>query len=550
MPGYVNVLGDATNTASVSVNTNMAYRKDRYFRAELGVNNSANPIWLGITNVAVMPNGASSYVVSNVTGHDFVPKTPESFGYDLDGNLTNDGRWSLTWDAENRLVNMTSLSTGPAGSKLKLDFSYDHQGRRMEKVVSTWNGSSYVSPSTNQFVYDVWNLLAELGASHSALRTYLWGLDLSGSERGAGGVGGLLVVYDSSTINSQPSTHFACYDGNGNVTALVKATDGTASANYEYGPFGELVRATGLMAKANPFRFSTKYQDDESDLLYYGYRSYNPTLGRWLSRDPIEEKGGENVYGLVGNDAVNDYDALGLFPGVPDTSGNFHPIAALAITKLEVAMRDYEVGKVTGLLGALAKLKGAIPSIKRVTIDPKYVSKGATADYVPLLNWMRLKGSNPDGLDVTHETVHAYNKLVSGLSNNDRVDEGMAYTTEQTYTALSKFKVIEDMLKEGCESNRQRIAGRWATLWRRYASPGHFPGGSLNDRKSSPFKLTGKDFANVNTHFGLKFSCGALANAFTQLASKGGCCMFFTCDAYPSSPYSVPAGVQIDAAFE
>jgi RHS repeat-associated protein len=40
------------------------------------------------------------------------------------------------------------------------------------------------------------------------------------------------------------------------------------------------------MAKLNPFRFSTKYDDDETDLLYYGYRYYNPSTGRWLSRDP------------------------------------------------------------------------------------------------------------------------------------------------------------------------------------------------------------------------------------------------------------------------
>jgi hypothetical protein len=39
------------------------------------------------------------------------------------------------------------------------------------------------------------------------------------------------------------------------------------------------------MAKVNPFRFSTKYQDDETDLLYYGYRYYNATMGGWLSRD-------------------------------------------------------------------------------------------------------------------------------------------------------------------------------------------------------------------------------------------------------------------------
>ena len=42
--------------------------------------------------------------------------------------------------------------------------------------------------------------------------------------------------------------------------------------NDDYGPFGEVIRSTGLMAKNNPFRFSTKYDDDESDLLYYGYR--------------------------------------------------------------------------------------------------------------------------------------------------------------------------------------------------------------------------------------------------------------------------------------
>jgi len=59
----------------------------------------------------------------------------------------------------------------------------------------------------------------------------------------------------------------------------------------EYGPFGEVLRATGPMAKLNPFRFSTKYDDDEIDLLYYGRRYYNPSTGRWPSRDPINELG-------------------------------------------------------------------------------------------------------------------------------------------------------------------------------------------------------------------------------------------------------------------
>ena len=53
------------------------------------------------------------------------------------------------------------------------------------------------------------------------------------------------------------------------------------------GPFGEVIRATGPMAKANPFRFSTKYQDDETALLYYGDSYCDAGTKNWLSRDPI-----------------------------------------------------------------------------------------------------------------------------------------------------------------------------------------------------------------------------------------------------------------------
>jgi len=75
------------------------------------------------------------------------------------------------------------------------------------------------------------------------------------------------------------------------VMALVNAADGSLAARYEYGPFGELIRATGPMAKVNPFRFSTKYQDDESDLVMYPFRPYSASIGRWLARDPIAERG-------------------------------------------------------------------------------------------------------------------------------------------------------------------------------------------------------------------------------------------------------------------
>ena len=87
---------------------------------------------------------------------------------------------------------------------------------------------------------------------------------------------------------------------------LVKADGTELTARYEYGPFGEVIRATGPMAEANPFRFSTKYQDAETDLLYYGYRYYRADTGRWLSRDPIMEHGGLNLYGFVLNNPATD----------------------------------------------------------------------------------------------------------------------------------------------------------------------------------------------------------------------------------------------------
>jgi RHS repeat-associated protein len=101
------------------------------------------------------------------------------------------------------------------------------------------------------------------------------------------------------------------------VTLLLNAADNTSTGQtrYDYAPFGEVLRATGPMATTCPFRFSTKYTDDETDLLYYGYRYYNPSTGRWLSRDPIQEMGGLNLYGFVNNSSVNRIDLLGCGDG-------------------------------------------------------------------------------------------------------------------------------------------------------------------------------------------------------------------------------------------
>ncbi|HSA02968.1 MAG TPA: RHS repeat-associated core domain-containing protein, partial [Candidatus Paceibacterota bacterium] len=186
-------------------------------------------------------------------------------------------------------------------------------GRRIGKTVKAWSGTSYTNVYVLKFLYDGWNLVAELDANNNVVRSYLWGTDISGSYQGAGGVGGLLAVNVATN-----GVHFPAYDGNGNIAGLVSASSGAITARYEYGPFAEPIRVSGPIAKAVPLRFSTKYLDGETGLYYYGYRYYNSSMGRWPNRDPIEEWGGVNLYACVINNPISyvDTDGMQLFPPV------------------------------------------------------------------------------------------------------------------------------------------------------------------------------------------------------------------------------------------
>ena len=96
-------------------------------------------------------------------------------------------------------------------------------------------------------------------------------------------------------ITPDPSTiYHLAYDGNGNVTDLV-GTNGSFVAKYQYDPYGNTIGKSGDLADVNHFRFSTKYTDSESGLVYYGFRFYVPEVGRWSGRDPIGEDGFECV---------------------------------------------------------------------------------------------------------------------------------------------------------------------------------------------------------------------------------------------------------------
>jgi RHS repeat-associated protein len=299
-PGLKEICGAALATNSVAVNSGTADRHGEYFHRQISVANSGGPIWQSVTN--------SSGGI-NITNGTVCPANSQTLSYDADGNLSFDGIWVYQWDGENRLISMTmtNVSGIASSNRLQLKFAYDFMGRRVGKIVSTWNGTAFVSQSTNYFVYDGWNLIAVFNPQSSILQSFMWGNDLSGTMNQAGGVGGLLMAVISNT------NCFAAYDGNGNITALINAADSSTAARYEYSPYGELIRATGLLARQNPFRFSTEFWDDESGLIFYGYRFYSPTLGRWISRDPSDENDNLNIYGFVHNSPIMATDVNGGF---------------------------------------------------------------------------------------------------------------------------------------------------------------------------------------------------------------------------------------------
>ncbi|HAB16596.1 MAG TPA: hypothetical protein DCE44_09110, partial [Verrucomicrobiales bacterium] len=310
----VDVFGVANPTAGVTVQKDTdtpltATRRGEYYHYAMTVGNSSAAQYPSLTAKSLY--GATQTIAA---GRAFVPPATEIFTYDTDGNLTSDGRWTTyVWDGENRLVEMRRDTATPAEARQKLTFEYDALGRRIRKTYFTWVSAAWAEQRDTIYLYDGWNLAAELNAnaSNATLRTFVWGNDLTGSREGAGGVGGLLWL--NNTQGGLPAgIEFVAYDGNGNVAGIFAAADGANTARYDYGPFGEPMRLTGALAKANPIRWSTKVTDDEGGLVYYGFRYYDPPLGRWINRDPIAEVGGRQVYSFAHNRPISSVDLLGL----------------------------------------------------------------------------------------------------------------------------------------------------------------------------------------------------------------------------------------------
>jgi RHS repeat-associated protein len=199
-----------------------------------------------------------------------------TFTYDANGNLTSDGTRTFEWDAENRLVRVLEDESTVS------EFSYDGFGRRSEKIAAG---------VTRTFVYDMEAVVEERLSSGGTLK------NIHGP-----GVDNHLAMLDASGV---PSYHISDHLG-----SVVQSTDQTGQVTLarEYDAYGNLLQGDSQGGHA----YTGREWDPEIALYYYRARFYDPSMGRFISEDPIGTKGGPNLYAYVAANPARHNDPTGL----------------------------------------------------------------------------------------------------------------------------------------------------------------------------------------------------------------------------------------------
>lgn len=181
----------------------------------------------------------------------------------------------------------------------------------------------WVVTSVVLYIYDGLCVIQQRNTNGTPTVSYTRGPDLSGSLEGAGGIGGLLARSDGYSGGHFTSHNYYHADGDGNITYLETSSQ-TLAASYRYDPFGNTISSGGTYAAANVYRFSSKEIHANSGMYYFLARFYNPSLQRWLNRDPIGEAGGINLYGFVGNAPSDLVDPYGFEAGYTYEGGRMY----------------------------------------------------------------------------------------------------------------------------------------------------------------------------------------------------------------------------------
>jgi RHS repeat-associated protein len=199
--------------------------------------------------------------------------------YDGAGNLLDDGRRTYRWDAQSRLTTVQDKATGR-----RTLLGYDGLSRLQSLT-------EYATPAT------------------APVETrYLWcGEQICQARNRQDMVTAL--YYPQGEVQGGTPLYYS-RDHLGSVMETTTAS-GQVQGRLTYGAYGEPEQAEGQLPA---MRYAGMLHHPASGFYLTHYRAYDPGTARWLSRDPIGEQGGVNLYAYVSGNPIGLSDALGLVP--------------------------------------------------------------------------------------------------------------------------------------------------------------------------------------------------------------------------------------------
>jgi RHS repeat-associated protein len=148
-------------------------------------------------------------------------------------------------------------------------------------------------------------------------KQFVWCDDVRCEARNASG--SITAQYFGYGQTISGANYYYSFDTPGSICELTDAS-GNVQAGYRYDPWGQVTQLQGT--SASDFQYAEYYFHSPSGLSLALYRAYSSKLGRWVSRDPVEEEGGVNLYAYVANAPSNQNDPSGLLIGGPGGGGS------------------------------------------------------------------------------------------------------------------------------------------------------------------------------------------------------------------------------------